>query len=285
MHMRRHASKEVTLASLLMQLSQLNCLFFFCVCFPPATASTSASVFDDDIDVDTVDDYYFEDNLNNVPDDDLSIAAYPQDPPFSENDEHSSSSDFDDENEDFYEEMTDMFYALDETSAGFDTTANNIAPFDGLAGIEEIVSNLDGSENTADNDYQKVTRTNMRIGISGIFLVNTVNGTNSFFGMITRVDRDNYTIQKYGIETFDLAISSRYFCSYRSPLFYQFLTTLDNNLFMKSIEETEFFKENIQLTQPFYMHSKFHPTGYAERRLLNVHKFGSLWSNMNICSQ
>ncbi|KAL0078267.1 hypothetical protein F4703DRAFT_1945569 [Phycomyces blakesleeanus] len=110
---------------------------------------------------------------------------------------------------------------------------------------------FDSRENADNNDYQEVSKTNMRIGTSGIFHANTVYGMNSFFGIITTVERENYTIQKYGIETFDIAISS----------------------------------QDIQLTRPFDMHSKFHPTGYAEPRLLNVHKFGSLWSIMNIHSQ
>ncbi|KAI9327333.1 hypothetical protein BD770DRAFT_455737 [Pilaira anomala] len=154
-----------------------------------------------------------------------------------------------------------------------------------LVNYKNPVSKLlfDSREN-ANNDYREASR--MTATTAGLFEYKTPSETMDFFGAIVRINRGKYIIQKYVIEPYSITLYSRFFNRYRSPVFEDFLTTVDNNIVMKPIgEETEYDLEDIMLKQRLDMHSTYNFGNLGQRRLLNIHKFGSLWSNLRISNQ
>lgn len=148
---------------------------------------------------------------------------------------------------------------------------------------------FDHRENADNNDYQEASRSVLNVNTSGLFFDKTQDGSGLFYGTVTKVEKNpaKYTIQKYELEQFNALISSIHFCSYQSPLFPRHLTTMGNNIVMKPVGDAiTVLSEDVELKQRLDMHSKI--VGIhrlRDRKLLNVHKFGSLWKMLSICNQ
>lgn len=116
---------------------------------------------------------------------------------------------------------------------------------------------FDSRENADNNDYQEASNKFLRVDTYGRFMVKTFGELDLFFGVITvavngtRNNEAKYTIQKYNIEKYD---SSRSIELSGTVLKYDYLD----------------------------MHTKLNRSGFQDCRLLNVLKFGSLWSLMRL---
>lgn len=149
---------------------------------------------------------------------------------------------------------------------------------------------FDSRENADDNDYQEASNNFLRVDTYGRFMVKTFGELDLFFGVITvavngtRNNEAKYTIQKYNIEKYD---SSRSIKLSDTVLKYNYLdkclTTRDHNLVMRPTgPEVEYLAKDVQLIKLLDMHMKLNRSGLQDCRLLNVHKFGSLWSLMRL---
>ncbi|KAI9030678.1 hypothetical protein CLU79DRAFT_831220 [Phycomyces nitens] len=137
---------------------------------------------------------------------------------------------------------------------------------------------FDSRENADNNDYNESPGTILRVNTCGVFLQNAPGGSIWFFGSIKKADRAKYTIQVYTPEQFNYRMAAVFFRGHVSSMFPGYLTTKDNNIVMKPVgNKVEFSREDVELTERLDMHSRFHLVDLGERRVLNVHKYGSLW--------
>ncbi|KAG1454565.1 hypothetical protein G6F56_007290 [Rhizopus delemar] len=144
---------------------------------------------------------------------------------------------------------------------------------------------LTNRENSDNNDYIESSEDMLVVGTSGMFM--DIN-ERSFFGYIDKVERNpvKYYIQNYVLVKHDASIPSSSFCSYESPFFPGYLTTRDNNLVLKRVSQTILRPEDVVLKMRLDMHRKIRVERLGnECRLLNIHKFGSLWALLELISR
>lgn len=133
----------------------------------------------------------------------------------------------------------------------------------------------DSRENSDNNDYGEKKK--ITINTTGLFR----NSGVSFFAMVTEVGDDTLKVQRFSAVPQDFGVASLALRGYRSPLFPNLLTTAGDNVVMVPTGlESELRASCLSLEQRFDMHSSlaFLDSKYAGHRLLNIHKFGSLWS-------
>lgn len=144
---------------------------------------------------------------------------------------------------------------------------------------EFFVKLFESRENADNNDY--VENPKITAETSGLFCYNTPTGTIQLLGAVTTSNKDTYIFQHYKFEVYNPSLSFHLFDSFRTPLFSSLLTTEDNNPVISPVQVSEFKTTTIQLKQRLDMHTDFG----ANQKILNIHKFGSLWPILQLATK
>ncbi|KAI9032763.1 hypothetical protein CLU79DRAFT_162200 [Phycomyces nitens] len=134
-------------------------------------------------------------------------------------------------------------------------------------------------ENADNNDYFDPLLSVIKENTAGFFV--SSSDPRRFIARVCRVERDRGRIpakylQKYEIINYDFFKSERYFNSFRSALFPGYLTDQDNNIVLRPVGGEFLFNAGIRIVE----HLDFDTPSITDpaHRLLNVHKFGTLWT-------
>ncbi|CAO3657042.1 unnamed protein product [Mucor hiemalis] len=138
---------------------------------------------------------------------------------------------------------------------------------------------LDYRENADNNDYKEASRS-IKEGSMSLFELMEGEVRTVVFGVVTKVDKDpvKYTFQQYNVITSLYNSLVPRFCSFDNREFPGYLITKDNNLVMIPDQEAKIVKNGyITLTRSLDLFTKIEIQGVGTARLLNIHKYGSLW--------
>ncbi|KAL9552455.1 hypothetical protein MBANPS3_003754 [Mucor bainieri] len=143
----------------------------------------------------------------------------------------------------------------------------------------EFADKLFGSRENADNnDYLDSSLKHLQVGYAGVF-TNDSDHT-SFFARVSRQVVDDgcikFYLQRFDVQLYHEIPASGFFGGYHSSLFPLFLASQEDNVVLVPREEEILFSAFHKLNESLDLDTPS-PTG-AQHRLLNIHKFDSLWS-------
>ncbi|KAL9536875.1 hypothetical protein MBANPS3_012293 [Mucor bainieri] len=148
------------------------------------------------------------------------------------------------------------------------------------SGCPEFTEKLLGARENADNnEYVDPSLNRMQEGSAGVF--KSTSSSSLFFARVTRCQantpRDrSYYVQQYDMLPYNEAMSRSLFGRFRSRMLPLFLTDQENNIVLAPRGEEFMLDSSHQYVESMDM-DNMSPSGHLQR-LLNVHKFGSLWT-------